>query len=60
MIAVNDYKNDHNNALKVLEKFTKQDKSINWRNKISNSDEIDEFIRSNNIILNPSKIISHQ
>ena len=60
LIAVNDYRNDHNNALKVLEKFTKQDKSINWKNKISNSDEIDEFIRSKNIILNPSKIISHQ
>lgn len=59
LIDENDLKINHKDAINVLGSYTKQDKSLDWRQKINNSDEIEEFIRSKNIILNPSKIIYH-
>jgi hypothetical protein len=58
LIDAYDHGNDYNNTVNLLDNFTKQDKSLNWRNKINNCDEIDEFIISKKIELNPRKIIS--
>lgn len=58
LIETNDYENDYNNSINLLSEFKKQDKTLNWRNKINNSDEIHEFIISKKIELNPINIIS--